>query len=304
MRHKANLPKLIPAMAQLVLKRELWGYGAFLGSFLTLFESSIRLLKMKSWLGRTQLVRHHRSVRVIISAAVAAGAAMTFLPADTRLGISTFFCVRALEILVRWCVEREEKRYDPPTKLDQDRSKERVLQLELEAANAHKHGVEALAAAAAAGASPLSTSSSASSSAAAAPSNGLTVVVDTSSSMTLPAPSMLSRVHKTLKRCVLRVAALPASEHFDVLVMSVASGFAMWAWLFNRQTVEPAYLRFLDFQGGRTKEVQYGFVQLHYLDGIEPSVLDAINATRSSERRSLLDTTPPLPLPQLESHCI
>ena len=231
LRHKLNLTRLLPDLAALFFKRELWSYGAFLGSFLTLFESSIRLLKMKSWLSRQMLTRHHRSVRVIVSASVAAGVAIRFLPADTRLGISMFFCVRALEILVRYLVEREEKPY---AQHGAPAAGARAAQAAADAqpsvdATAFKPGVDAAAAA------PVN---SAAATIATVPSATKAVLlldpsVDTQSELILPAPSALERARRSLKRAVVKLAALPASEHFDTLVRienCTYARFSLFCW--------------------------------------------------------------------------
>lgn len=93
---------------------------------------------------------------------------------------------------------------------------------------------------------------------------------------------------------MVRFAQLPASNHFDTLVMALSSAEIIWAWLFRRNTVEPSYLRFLDYQGGRARCVQFGYVDLHYPGHtIAQRNLDQINAMRSAEGRGLVDLTQP-----------
>jgi hypothetical protein len=52
---------------------------------------------------------------------------------------------------------------------------------------------------------------------------------------------------------------LPRINHGDTLLMAVASAQVIWGWLFFRDSVEPSYLHFLDYQGGRYFYVQRAF---------------------------------------------
>jgi len=278
LRHKLNVARLLPDVLSLLVKEDLLRYGAFLGSFLSLFESSLRFLKLKSWLRRTSGISHHRSMRVILAAVGAGTVAIQFLPQDTRLGIAMFFLVRALEILTRWIVEREEKLYQggAPQQINgQDAADPAAIAMSPQASVPSAVDVAVV---------PNSVSD------APVPPSTAVVAVDTQSSMTLPPPSSLERARRSLKALVLRIAALPASDHFDTLVMALASSQIIWAWLFNRSTVEPVYLRFLDQHGGRAACVQHAYVDLHRGNRrIEPKWLDQINAARSSEGRGMLD---------------
>ena len=273
LRHKFNLPRLLPDLFQALLKPEQFRYGCFLGSFLMVFESSIRLLRMKGWITRQTVRRHHRSIRVILSAIIAGTTAIAFLPKNVRLGISMFFLVRALEILVRYMVEEQEKTYVGITIKEKDKN---VLITTTE------NGDQKLIMSSSTLAPRLT-------------GGGGDDDDDDTPSSSSPLVAGLKRLRKSLKSFIVRLSKIPASDHFDTLVMATASACVIWAWLFNRSTVEPGYLHFLDYHGGRNRHVQFGYVELHTPGGIAPKTLDQINALRSAEGRPNLDLSLPLP---------
>lgn len=268
LRHKLNLARLLPDLLKLLVKQDLFRYGGFLGSFLMLFESSIRLLRMKGWIGRQTLNRHHRSVRVILSAVVASSCAISFLPRNVRVGISMFFTVRALEILVRWMVEEQERMYSQtltaPDAAQDKRGSGVVALTEVEERKV----------------------------------DGRSTLIDADEIQVVELHdahlSLLQRMGRSLKSAIVRISKIPASNHFDTLVMAVASSQVIWAWLFHRSSVAPSYLHFLDVQGGRVKCIRSGYVELHTTEGLTSSSLGQINAMRSSEGRGELDLTQPL----------
>jgi hypothetical protein len=285
LRHKLS-PRLLPDLLGLFVKPDLYRYGAFLGSFLMLFESSIRILRMQGWIGRQTSRKYHRSVRVILSAIVASTVAIQFLPKDVRLGISVFFVVRAMEILVRMMIEEQAKQYTTS-------SAALLAAAAAEAANKPGTSTDAGKAAILSAAEEEEKKGS-----------GVVALTevestaaydeDDSSATDSRALATLKQLRRTLKHFMVRLSKIPASNHFDTLVMALASSQVIWAWLFNRSTVEPGYLHFLDHHGGRIKCNQVGFVQLHTPEGIDPAVLGQINAIRSAEGRGVLDMNQPL----------
>jgi len=53
---------------------------------------------------------------------------------------------------------------------------------------------------------------------------------------------------------------LPDFQYADTLLMAVASSQVLWAWIFNRDSLESSYAHFLDYQGGRDHSVYKSFV--------------------------------------------
>ena len=82
----------------LFFRADVTGYGLFLGGFLAVFESLMRVLK------RYKETFGPRRVRVTLSAA-AAGLCFLFLPREYRVSLAMFFFVRALEIAGSYLVE-------------------------------------------------------------------------------------------------------------------------------------------------------------------------------------------------------
>ena len=98
LRSRGHLGLLWQHSKPLFFRADVTGYGLFLGGFLAVFESLMRLLKRyKEQFGP-------RRVRVAVSAAVA-GLCFLFIPREYRVSLAMFFFVRALEIVGSYVVE-------------------------------------------------------------------------------------------------------------------------------------------------------------------------------------------------------
>ena len=98
LRSRGHLSLLWQYTKPLFFRADVTGYGLFLGGFLAVFESLMRLLKAyKERFGP-------RRLRVMLSAGVA-GLCFLFIPVEYRVSLAMFFFVRALEIGGSYAVE-------------------------------------------------------------------------------------------------------------------------------------------------------------------------------------------------------
>ena len=98
LRSRGHLGQMWRYSKPLLFRADVAGYGLFLGGFLAVFESLMRLLKRyKERFGP-------RRMRVVLSASVA-GLCFLFIPAEYRVSLAMFFFVRALEIVGSYVVE-------------------------------------------------------------------------------------------------------------------------------------------------------------------------------------------------------
>lgn len=77
---------------------------------------------------------------------------------------------------------------------------------------------------------------------------------------------------------------VPQIPHADTLVMCAASAQAIWAWIHNPKSHDPAYNRFLDYQGGKRMPQVAWFARYH--ENRTPNLMaapvtEAMNASRS-----------------------
>eukprot|EP00808_Paulinella_micropora_P024406 g59565.t1 len=100
LRSRGNLPQVIAKFVETELKGGGGpvGFGMFLGCFLSVFESIMRFTA--PWLRASPKKGLTSAQRSILAGGIA-GFAIKFLPSDAQIGVSFFFFVRALEVLLK-----------------------------------------------------------------------------------------------------------------------------------------------------------------------------------------------------------
>lgn len=144
---------------------------------------------------------------------------------------------------------------------------------------------------------------------------GISVAVLSVTARSYAASYACVRALEIICRQAVHKGFLPELPHADVLLAMAGSSQIIWMWIAAPKYVDSAYLKFLDFQGAKSRVVLHGIASLHHIDHyygapVDVEALSTSLAARVARERALggsvpncCDASPFVGLHHPNAHC-